>query len=135
MLGGLLWEHMKPLEVLLVEDNVGDIMLMRQTLAHERVPISIHVAVDGGQAIDILAANQFEPDLIILDLTLPQVQGLSFLEQRHSDAPVVVFTSSANPQDRQRAFDLGVKDYVQKPSQFDEYAQAVSGMVRSLRRN
>ena len=125
---------LKPLEVLLVEDNVGDIMLMRQSLAREPVPISVHVAIDGSQAMQILSARQFEPDLIILDLNIPKMRGLSLLQRWRYDAPVVIFTSSSNPQDRQRAFDLGVKDYVQKPSHFDEYAEAVSGMVRSVGR-
>jgi len=121
----------KPLEVLLIEDNAGDILLIHQVLAGERFPVSIHVAVDGKQAMQMLAARQFEPDLVILDLNLPKISGLSFLECTQPDVPVVVFTSSNNPLDRQSSFELGAKDYVQKPTDLGEFAQVVSQMVRN----
>jgi len=122
---------MKPVEVLLVEDNAGDILLIRQVLAREPFPISIHVAVDGKQAMQMLDARQFEPDLVILDLNIPKVSGLSVLECTQPEVPVVVFTSSSNPQDRQCSFDLGAKDYVQKPTDFGEFVQQVSKIVRT----
>jgi len=122
---------MKPVEVLLVEDNAGDILLMRQTLAREPFSISIHVAVDGKQAVQMLAARQFQPDLVILDLNIPKVSGLSVLECTQPDVPVIVFTSSSNPQDRQCSFDLGAKDYVQKPTDLREFVQQVSQIVRT----
>jgi CheY-like chemotaxis protein len=123
---------MKPLELLLIEDSPGDILLIRQVLSREPFPISIHAAVDGKQATEILAAGQFKPDLLILDLSLPRLSGLSFLERTHPDAPVVVFTSSSNPQDRKRSLELGAKEFVQKPSDLHEYAGAVSRIVRNL---
>ena len=122
---------MKPVEVLLVEDNAGDILLIRQALAGEHFPISIHVAVDGKQAMQMLAARQFEPDLVILDLNIPKMSGLSVLECTQPEVPVVVFTSSSDPLDRQCSFDLGVKDYVEKPTDLREYVQQVSQIVRT----
>jgi CheY-like chemotaxis protein len=120
----------KPIELLLVEDSPGDILLIRQVLAREPIPISIHAAVDGKQASDILAAGQFQPDLVILDLNLPKVSGLSFLERYHPHVPVVVFSSSTNPDDIQRSFQLGVKDFVPKPSDLESYKRVVSYIVR-----
>src|SRR5579863_2211366 len=125
---------MKPVEVLLVEDNAGDILLIRQALGREPFPISIHVAVDGKQAKQMLDGPQFEPDLVILDLNIPKVSGLSVLECTQPEVPVVVFTSSSNPQDRQCSFDLGAKDYVQKPTDFREFVQQVSQIVRTWAR-
>lgn len=122
---------MKPVEILLIEDNAGDILLMRQVLASEPFQISVRVAMDGQQALQMIARD-FRPDLIILDLKLPQVSGLSFLEGCPAHVPVVVFTSSTNPEDRQRAFDLGVKEFVQKSSDLTEFAQQVSKIVRSV---
>ncbi len=121
----------KPIELLLVEDNAGDILLIRQALAGERFPISIHVAVDGKQARQILAARLFDPDLVILDLNIPKVSGLFVLEGIQPDVPVVVFTSSSNPLDRQCSFELGAKDYVQKPTDLGEYVREVSQIVRT----
>jgi len=120
----------KPIEILLVEDNAGDILLVRQALAGEQFPINLHVAVDGKQAVQILAARQFEPDLVILDLNLPKLSGLSVLECSQASVPVVVFSSSDSPLDRRSAFELGAKDFVQKPTDLQAYGQVVSQMVR-----
>jgi len=122
----------KPIEILLVEDNAGDILLVRQALAGEQFPINLHVAVDGKQAVQILAARQFEPDLVILDLNLPKLSGLSVLECSQASVPVVVFSSSDSPLDRRSAFELGAKDFVQKPTDLQAYGQVVSQMVRHL---
>jgi len=122
---------MKPIELLLVEDNAGDILLIRQALAGELFPVSIHVAVDGKQAMQMLAARHFRPDLVILDLNIPKASGLSVLECTQPEVPVVVFTSSSSPQDRQSSFDLGAKDYVQKPTDLREFVREVSQIVRT----
>jgi CheY-like chemotaxis protein len=121
---------MKPVEVLLIEDNAGDILLIHQALAGERFPISLHVAVDGEQGVQMLAARQFDPDLVILDLNIPKVSGLSFLAQCPLAAPVVVFTSSCNPQDRLCSFELGAKEFVQKSTDLPEFVRQISRIVR-----
>ena len=121
---------MKSIEVLLIEDNSGDILLIRQTLAQERFPIKVRVAMDGKQAMQILADRSVEPDLIILDLDIPKISGLSLLECNELSTPDVVFTSSTSSQDRQAAFELGAKDFIQKPSDLDEFARQVSRIVR-----
>ena len=118
------------IKVLLIEDNVADIALIREALAGEPIPVTLHVAKDGEHAIEMLAAGQFEPDLVILDLNLPKVSGLSFLERYHPHVPVVVFSSSTNQDDVQRAFQLGVKDFVPKPSDLESYKRVVSYIVR-----
>jgi CheY-like chemotaxis protein len=120
----------QPIQLLLIEDNAGDILLIRQALAGERCRISIHVAVDGQQALEILAARQFKPDLIILDLNLPKVSGLSFLERCQLDVPVVVFTALTGPRNQLRSLELGVKEFVQKSTDLGEYVSQVSQIVR-----
>lgn len=121
---------MRPVEVLLIEDNVGDIMLIQQAIARESIPVSLHVAVDGEQAVELLT-DHFHPDLVILDLNIPKLSGLSVLERHRPDVPVVVFTSSSSPRDHLRAMDLGAKDYVQKPTDIDEYMQQVHQIIRN----
>lgn len=121
---------LRPVNVLLVEDEAGDILLMRQTLAGEPIPISIHVAVDGKQAVEMLSQDQLKPDVVILDLKLPKLSGLGFLEGYRHNAPVVVFTSSSNIHDQQRALELGAKEYIQKPLDLGEYTRIVSQIVR-----
>ena len=122
--------RVRPIEVLVIEDEPGDILLMKQALAREPVPISMRVAVDGIQAAQIVSEGEFTPDVIILDLNIPKLSGLGFLDGYGLDAPVIVFTSSSNPQDRQRAMELGAKEYIVKPSDLTEYTRLVSQIVR-----
>jgi len=121
---------MRPIELLHVEDCAGDVLMVRQALAGERIPVSIHVAVDGKQAVDMLAGRHFDPDLILLDLRLPKLDGLSVLERTRPNVPVVVFSASSSPTEIQRSFELGVKDFVTKPLGADEYSRVVSYIVR-----
>ena len=114
-------------QILLVEDNAGDVLAIRQLLA--ALPIRISVARDGEQAIQLLEDSEYKPDLIILDLNIPKVPGLAVLERCKPTAPVVVFTSSANPAESQRAKELGASEFVQKPYDLDEFAQVVMRMI------
>jgi CheY-like chemotaxis protein len=120
----------KPVEVLLVEDNAGDIRLVKQALAAERYPVSIRIAVDGKQAVDMLSEKRFDPDLVILDLSLPKIDGLSVLERSHPHVPVVVFSSSTKPAEIKRSFELGVRDFIPKPLDPDGYSRVVSYIVQ-----
>lgn len=131
MIGSVAMKLTKHVEVLLVEDNAGDILLMRQVLARESFPISIRVARDGEQALHLLGDSYIHPDLIILDLNIPKVSGLSVIERCRPEVPVVVFTALTSPQNRVRAMDLGVKAYVEKPSDLGEFTSVVSRMVRT----
>ena len=121
----------KTIEVLLVEDNAGDILLIRHALADEPYPITLRVARDGDQAGKMLSSREFEPDIVILDLSIPKRSGLAVLEQVQPDVPVVVFTSSTNPQDRQCSFELGVTEFVQKPNDLRAYSRVVTQIVRN----
>ena len=125
---------LRQIEVLVIEDESGDILLMKQALAREPVPISIHVAVDGKQASEILERGEFKPEVIILDLNLPKLSGLGFLQRYKPEAPVIVFTSSSSPHDRERALALGAKEYIEKPSDLSEYTRLVSQIVRNWAR-
>jgi CheY-like chemotaxis protein len=64
----------------LVEDNAGDVLLIKQVLSQATCPLALRVALDGEQALQILADSEFKPRLMILDLNLPKVQGLQVLE-------------------------------------------------------
>ena len=116
--------------VFLIEDNAGDILLIRQTFEEQPFPIRVHVARDGDQAAFMLAEGRFQPDLILLDLNLPRISGTWFLEKSRPTAPVVVFSSSSNPADIRNAITLGVKEFVQKPTDLQEYAARVACIVR-----
>jgi CheY-like chemotaxis protein len=118
----------KPIEVLLVEDSPADVFLIRHSLADEVEAFRLHVARDGCEAIEMV--RSVEPDLIILDLKLPKVSGLAVLEETHPHVPVVVFSASTSPADIQRSFELGVRDFVPKPTDLDSYKRLVAYIVR-----
>ena len=116
-------------EVLLIEDSPGDVLMVRQALAGES--IRVRVALDGEQAVQIMREGDFRADVVILDLNLPKLSGFSILQRTRPTVPVVVFSSSSNPLDRQRSLELGAREFVQKPSDLDEYRQVVSNIVRT----
>ena len=121
---------MKPIELLVADNNARDIFLIHQALAEEPYPINISVASDGRQACQMLATKKFHPDLVILELDLPKLSGLSVLECTDPYVPVVVFTSLSNATDRRMAMDLGVVEYVEKPADPNEFIEAASRIFK-----
>jgi two-component system, response regulator len=119
--------------ILLVEDNPDDATLTELALRNE-VPASLEVARDGQEALDYLLneANDL-PRLVLLDLKLPNVDGLEVLRrirehERTCLTPVVILTSSGAPSDVAAAYRNGASSYVRKPVDFDHFA----AMVRQI---
>lgn len=104
--------------VFLIEDNAGDILLIRSILREQGIPIRVHVARDGAEAMFMLAEERFKPDLILLDLNLPRISGNWFLRRSKLEVPVVVFTSSTNQADIQEMTELGAKDLCKSRATF-----------------
>lgn len=120
--------------ILLVEDNVGDVELVRDALEDQ---ISLEVASDGEVALAKLRGVPTLPDLILLDLKLPRLDGLGFLEELAGDpalrsVPVVVLTSSQAPRDLARAYALGARACFAKPS--GGLRELLDDIVRFVRR-
>ena len=121
---------MKSLEIFLVEDNPGDVVLTREALAGYPIPVELVVAHDGEEALDMLSAPNFKPNLIILDLNMARIDGHTVLERnRQKDVPTVIFSSTQNGAEVQRALALGAREFVKKPLGFQSYADAVRGML------
>jgi len=83
------------------------------------------------QGTSALCDPDLKPDLVILDLNIPKVPGIAILAQCRPTAPVVVFSSSSNPTEIQRAKDLGVRDFVHKPIDFEECERVVRRMIQN----
>jgi two-component system, chemotaxis family, response regulator Rcp1 len=125
----------RPIEVLLVEDNPGDVRLTREALKEGKVRNNLHVVADGVEAIAFLKkqgpfAGAVRPDVILLDLNLPRKDGREVLEEIKADAslrhiPVVILTSSQAEQDIVRAYDLHANCYVTKPVDFEQFITVV----------
>jgi len=121
---------MKPVEVLLVEDNAGDTLLIQQTLVDSPIPVKLHVARDGEQALQMLDNPEFCPGLIILDLNIPRIPGSAVLERyRAQKTPIVIFSSSWNEAEISRAMELGAREFAQKPTELQAFSDVVCGMV------
>jgi CheY-like chemotaxis protein len=121
---------MKPVNVLLVEDEAGDALLASHVVVDCRAPVKLHFAKDGQEALAMLAEPGLELDLVILDLNIPKISGFAVLERRaNRDVPVVVFSSSWRTADAQKALALGASEYIEKPLDIQAYSTAVCGMI------
>jgi CheY-like chemotaxis protein len=128
----------RAVEILLVEDNPGDVRLTREALAEARVQNTLSVASDGIEALDFLhRRGGFEaatrPDLILLDLNLPRKDGRELLAEIKIDPelkriPVVVLTTSQAEQDIVRSYNLHANCYVTKPLDLEKFL----GVMRAL---
>jgi len=122
---------MKSIQVLLVEDNAGDAVLVGQALGDCPIQINLTVARDGEQALSILSEPDYKPALIILDLNIPKLPGHTLLQRYDAKkTPIVVFSAYWNDVDIDRAFALGVREYVHKPMELDAFKQAVCIMAQ-----
>jgi chemotaxis family two-component system response regulator Rcp1 len=125
----------KPIEILLVEDNPGDVRLAVEALRDGKVANRLHIVEDGVEAISFLRregryADVPRPDLILLDLNLPRKDGREVLAEIKQDAdlkriPVVILTSSAAEQDVVQAYNLYANCYIVKPIDLDQFLKVV----------
>jgi len=121
---------MKGKIILLVEDNPDDELLTIQALKANNIKNEVVVARDGVEALDYFSSNRPLPQVVLLDLKLPKVDGLEVLRQIKNDptlrlTPVVMLTSSREEVDLLRSYQLGVNAYVVKPVAFGEFMEAV----------
>lgn len=124
-----------PIEILLVEDNPGDIRLTEEALHEAKIANHLHVATDGVKALRFLRreeehAEAPRPDLILLDLNLPKMTGREVLESVKEDPdlrriPVVVLTTSEAEEDIVRSYDLHANAYIKKPVDFASFVEVV----------
>jgi CheY-like chemotaxis protein len=125
----------RPIEVLLVEDDEGDVLMTREALAEGKVLNRLHVVGDGVEALAFVRqegshADARRPDLILLDLNLPKRDGRQVLEEIKSDPdlrriPVVVLTTSEAEEDVLRSYELYANAYVTKPVDFDRFVEVI----------
>lgn len=123
------------IEILLVEDNPGDVRLTKEALKEAKVGNNLHVAEDGVEAMRFLRrdgefATAPRPDLILLDLNLPKKDGREVLEEIKADdtlktIPVVVLTTSHAEEDVVRSYNLHANCYVTKPVDLDQFIRIV----------
>jgi len=125
----------RPAEVLLVEDNMGDILLTREGFKRSNFPVNLHHVENGEDCLAFLRkegpfGDAPTPDLLLLDLNMPVMDGREVLKTLVADSvfrhlPVVVLTTSANEQDVQEMYDLRCSSYIVKPLDFEEFQRII----------
>jgi CheY-like chemotaxis protein len=128
-------------EILLAEDNLGDIVMVQKALQEYHIPHRLHIVRDGAEALAFVShigepGGSARPDLVLLDLNLPKVDGRQILTEfrKHPEcfeAPVIVVSSSDAPRDRASMAELGIARYFRKPSDFDAFLR-LGAVVREV---
>jgi CheY-like chemotaxis protein len=128
----------RPIEILLVEDNPGDVRLTKEALKEDKVHNNLHVVNDGLEALAWLRregvhAGAVRPDIILLDLNLPKKDGREVLSEIKTDEdlrriPVVVLTTSRAEEDVLRAYDFNANCYITKPVDLEQFMKVVKSI-------
>lgn len=130
--------NMKPIDILLVEDNPGDVRLTREALLETKVLTNLYTVENGVDALDYLYkrkafSNAIRPDIILLDLNIPLKNGREVLEIIKNDdelkrIPVVILTSSKAEEDIIKSYNLHANCYITKPLDFFQFTQIVQAI-------
>ena len=130
--------NMEPVRVLLVEDNPGDADITRETLEAGKLLVDITVVVDGAEALDyLLRKGRYEnvsaPDLVVLDLNIPKINGRQVLEEMQRQPtlrtiPTVIMTSSSAEKDIVTSYELGANCYLIKPLDLEAFQTIVQSV-------
>ncbi len=128
-------KYNRPVDILLVEDNPGDVRLTQEAFRDSRLPVKLSVVMDGEDALNYLFrrgnyADVTKPDIILLDLNIPKKDGKEVLSEIKNDdvlkyVPVVVLTTSNAEQDIVKTYNLNVNAYINKPVDFDKFFDIV----------
>lgn len=129
---------MEDIQILLVEDNPGDVRLTIEALRGAKVANELHVVGDGESALDYLYqrgvyADAVRPDIILLDLNLPRLEGRGVLAQVKSDPnlstiPTIILTTSSADIDIQQSYELHANCFISKPVDFNAFIAAVRSL-------
>jgi two-component system, chemotaxis family, response regulator Rcp1 len=127
-----------PIEILLVEDSPGDVLLTREALRDAKIRLNLQVAADGEEAMALLRregkyAAAPRPDLVLLDLNLPKKDGREVLQEIKADSnlaviPVVILTTSASEVDILRSYQLHANCFVTKPVDLEQFLIVVKSI-------
>ncbi len=133
-------DDVRLIQILLVEDNRGDIFLTKKAFEKAKVANNIRVATDGEMALNILRSDKNSSsadmiDIVLLDINLPKLDGKQVLEAMKKDPdmrriPVIIMSSSMEEQDIRQSYDLQANGYVVKPVNFNKFVEVVSAIEK-----
>lgn len=129
---------MNNIHILLAEDNIGDIILIREAFEERKLFNKISVVKDGRQALDFVLrkgiySNVEMPDLILLDINLPKVNGLDVLKKIKKTKgikkiPIIMLTSSSSKVDINESYNNNANCFITKPDDVDDFSRAIAGI-------
>ncbi len=127
---------MQPINILLVEDNAGDILLITEAFKEEHIAKSIAAVKDGFQAMDFLHkkgkfSEAFNPDLVLLDINLPKLNGLEVLERIKTDdclkdLPVIILSTSSSEEDIAKSYEHFADGFITKPTDGENFTNVIN---------
>jgi len=124
----------KNLNILLIEDNLIEIMKMKRTISFLKVNHKLQEAKNGEEALEILKDKSKFPDIILLDLNMPKISGIEFLNiiKNNDDfkhIPTIILTTSDNQKDLFECYKIGVSGYILKPLKYDDYVKKIETVL------
>lgn len=125
---------MRSLNILLIEDDAIELMKFKRVMEKLSLNHAVTEASDGGLALSLLQTGSVCPDIIILDLNMPKINGIEFLSVLKSKSelqhiPVVILTTSSNERDVKSCYQLGIAGYLLKPLKYDEYVSLLQNFL------
>ena len=122
------------LKILLIEDDMIEVMKMNRTLSTLKLNHKIIEANNGEEALKILEDKNSLPDIILLDLNMPKINGIEFLTILKNDAalkyiPTIILTTSNNQKDLLECYKIGVSGYVLKPLKYEDYVSKIQALL------
>jgi len=117
------------MKIVVIEDNKGDIHLIKEALNQTRREINLNIITNGLDAVAYISSQEPKPDLIILDINLPHIDGFRVLEtikkSDYNEVPIAVFTSSDSEKDKKKALSMGASVFSTKPFEAGDYFNTV----------
>lgn len=124
----------KPLNILLIEDDSIEVMKFNRVVQAHALSHKVTEANNGEEALEILNSKQLVPDLIVLDLNMPKINGIEFLSVLKNNEvlkyiPAVMLTTSNNYKDVKECFSIGIAGYILKPLKYEDYVSRIQKLL------
>jgi len=122
------------LSILLIEDDRIEVMKLKRVLSKNQLNHQLSEAKNGEDALQVLRDKSKLPDIILLDLNMPKINGIEFLKILKNDPvlkyiPTVILTTSNNHNDVKQCYEIGIAGYILKPLKYEDYVEKINGLL------
>jgi len=124
----------KPLDILLIEDDIDDVDLLKDALLDNNVSYQMEVIMEGDKVFNYLSSAEILPEIIVMDLNLPKTDGKEILQEIRSSSllleiPIVVLTTSSSREDIEYCTKMGISKFITKPATVDGWNSTIDSIV------